>query len=168
MDSPRSKAWEEFGDVSLIATTQLVRAWHLLKASGALDAMEVDELNPKEMYPDPQLCSACGSCMVSPANASPVAVKADPVSPPPAPCKLERGLSCLDEFLSESSQEPDMDNLDARAAHAIGLCVSLLGDGHSQDAPDCACDEASEPYQGGSVLCEPWTSSSYGSSEEAE
>ena len=148
MESPRSKAWEQFGDVSLIATTQLVRAWQVLKASGALDAMEVDEMNSKEEFPDPQLCSVCGTCMASFANVSPVVVKEPPVSPPPAPFKLERGLSSLDEFLSESSQEPDMDNLDARAAYAIGLCASLLGEGHSQDASSCNDDETPESYSG--------------------
>lgn len=135
MASPRSKAWEDFGDVSFLVTAQLVQAWQVLKSSGALDEMQVDqEALPtmKEEHKDPIVvqCPGCSCYLTLPASVSPDVAKELSVVHPPVLQRQEKVSNCQDALQSDVIVFDQEDLL----AYACGESVLR----HSEDAASCS------------------------------
>ena len=151
MSSPRSKAWEEFGDVSFLVTAQLVQAWQVLKSSGALDEMQVDQVplpTMKEEHKDPTVvqCPGCSCYLNLPASVSPDVAKELSVIHPPVLLRQETVLNCQD------ASQSDVIVFDQDDMLAYAAIESVLR--HSEDAASCSPVYAESSSSEGSEVVE--------------
>jgi hypothetical protein len=135
MSSPRSKAWEEFGDVSFLVTAQLVQAWQALKSSGALDEMQVDQEplpTMKEEHKDPTVvqCLGCSCYLTLPASVSPDVAKELSVAHLPVLQRQEKVSNCQD------ASQSDVIVFDQEDLFSYARDESALR--HSEDATSCS------------------------------